>query len=160
MDKLKPAQEPKYGEKKNILTKIALFVTLLLVLGAFVYMVLNPEKRLSDARNSQRAENVALIMEAMANYVDTSGNIPENINLTDKCTSFGDEICRTGATDCSNYTDLSYLISESFTTIPIDSQVEGEGTGYYISQDGEGNVTVCAPYAERGVTILLEQFVY
>jgi hypothetical protein len=64
--------------------------------------------------------------------------------------------------DCTGMVKLNSLIEMGLLTrIPVDDlETSGNGSGYYISHDGDGNVMVCAPLAERGVEISLKQFVY
>ena len=148
--------------KKTVFLDIMVIFSLFLVVLAFTYMVLNPGKKQSDIRNSQRNVDVSTIMQAVASYVDTTGYLPSAILLNRECANIGNEICKTGSNDCKNYVDLTEILGETgLTQIPVDTfRTSGNGTGYYIAHDGEGNVLVCAPLAERNIVITAKQFVY
>lgn len=141
---------------------ILLIIVMFLVVGAFAYMVLNPNKSQSEARNNIRTTDVSTIMKIMKTYVDTTGNIPSVIPFNRECASIGNEICKSNASNCNNYVKLDNFLKEvGMETIPVDpNRINGNGTGYYISNDGEGNLIVCAPLSERNVSISLKQFMY
>lgn len=148
--------------KKPVFLDIMVYVSLLLVMVVFAYMVINPGKRQSDIRNSARNVDVSKIVRAVASYVDTTGSLPEAIPLNRDCANIGNEICKTGSSDCKNYIDLTEILGETgLTQMPVDTlRTSGNGTGYYIAHDGEGNILVCAPLAERNIDITAKQFVY
>jgi hypothetical protein len=148
--------------KRHLLLDGLVFFSIFLVVGGFAYMILNPGKMKSDSRNSDRNTAILSIMESMKAYVSATGNIPSMIPLNRTCASIGNEICKTGVTDCKGYVDLtSALEYTKDKTLPIDAfRTQGNGTGYYISHDGEGNVIVCAPLSERNVNITIKQFMY
>jgi hypothetical protein len=131
-----------------------------LVIGGFAYMILNPGKMKSDIRNSSRNTDILSLMQYMEGYVKETGNIPDIIPLNRTCASIGNEICKTGISDCKGYVDLQKIIKND--TAPVDTfrSNKGNGTGYYISHDGEGSILICAPLAERNVRIELKQFMY
>ncbi len=153
-------------EKNTLLIRIFFIICLLLVFAFVAYMIWNPEKENADGRNAQRNAAVASILEEMMVYTKLKGNLPDNIPLNRTCSSIGNEICKTGASSCKNLVDLSYIVKEQWdrsllSSLPVDPTKGSEnGTGYYISQDGEGNLSVCAPYAERNVNILVTKFAF
>jgi hypothetical protein len=148
--------------KRNLILDGLVIFSIFLVIGGFAYMILNPGKTKSDVRNSERNTKVLDIMENMEAYVKATGNIPEMIPLNRTCASIGNEICKTGASDCKGYVDLTKALEYAKNKVlPIDElRTGGNGNGYYISQDGEGSIIVCAPLAERNVNITLKQFMY
>ena len=113
-----------------------------------------------------RTADISTILSSISTYTNKTGEIPEVIPVTDKCVSFGNEICKLGPYNCIDMVDLSILNNEeegeeivvSIPSDPMNSSVNG--TGYYIIQDGVGTVTVCAPYAERGAEIVFEKYLY
>lgn len=148
--------------RKRTFLDVLVIVSVFLVVGAFSYMVLNPGKQQSDIRNRKRGTEVANIARALAKYVETTGNIPSTIPLNRECASIGNEICKIEATDCKGYVDLSEVSrTVQFEEISVEAvRAEGNGTGYYISHDGEGSVLVCAPLAERNAKIQVKQFMF
>jgi len=106
---------------------------------AFVEEELTPEER-----DSQRDIDVNTILNAISEYaLSNDGNAPPQIQKT------GIEICKTGEA-CIGVIDLRDVTNAGFLeTIPIDPSSKSEvGTGYYVSVDDEGAVTVSAPLAE------------
>lgn len=156
------ANDSKTVTRGSILLDTMVGISIFLVLAAFAYMIMNPGKRASDVRNSRRNSDVLTIMQALTKYVDTTGNIPETILINRECASIGNEICKTDATDCQGYIDLSTILAVGdLEALPKDIlRTEGNGTGYYVSHDGEGSLLICAPLAERNVTISIKQFMY
>jgi hypothetical protein len=148
--------------KRNLLLDGLVIFSIFLVIGGFAYMILNPGKMKSDVRNSDRNTAMLTIIEAMKAYVSATGNIPSMIPLNRTCASIGNEICKTGISDCKGYVNLtSALEYTKDKTLPIDEfRTNGNGTGYYISHDGEGSLLICSPLAERNVKIELKQFMY
>lgn len=158
----KTANQVQKTTKGNVLLDILVVFSIFLVVGGFAYMILNPGKMKSDVRNSDRNTSILNIMQYMSAYVEATGNIPDIIPLNRECASIGNEICKAGVTDCKGYVDITKVLEFSKTkTLPIDTQRKtGNGTGYYVSHDGEGSIIVCAPLAERNVKIELKQFMY
>ncbi len=162
MKLVKTAKDKKSPSKKEVLLHIAVILMTFLVIGAFAYMISNPGKTQADTRNIERSSEISSIMEAVATYTRNTGNIPSVIPINRECASIGNEICRTGVTDCKNYVDLSEVTNGSdLKILPTDTTRDwGNGTGYYISNNGEGSVIICAPFAERNVNITLKQFMF
>lgn len=163
MSGLKNAPNPSVKESRPVIMEIFVFLAIVGMVGAIIYMVLNPHKNEEEARNSARSQGVVEIMKAVKSYVDETGNLPETIPLNRECASIGNEICIAGGSDCKGYVELTSLLVEGgfLTEVPQDNlRSNGRGSGFYISHDGDGNVVVCAPLAERNVDISLKQFVY
>lgn len=144
----------------------------LVILSAFFviaflgYLVLNPSKQGAEERNLHRSADLSTILTSVLNYASKKGDIPESIPLNRECVAVGNEICRIGPYNCKGLVDLAFLADDTedpvkVLTLPVDPANKSvNGTGYYISHDGEGNITVCAPYAERNVEISFTKFVF
>jgi len=83
--------------------------------------------------------------------------MPTNIATSNTCSTgvSGAEICQTDA-GCSGLADLSVLTDNQVYLIkmPVDPQeTSANQTGYYIVQNDDDRVIVCAPGAEQGETI-------
>jgi hypothetical protein len=161
MKGLLTANQVKKTAKNCALLDILVIFSILLILGAFAYMILNPSKKQSDMRNLKRNIDITTMMQLLATYVDTTGNIPNVIPLNRECASVGNEVCKTDASDCITYVDLSEVLGKE-TVLPVDELRDSSenGTGYYISHDGEGSILICAPLAERNVNVTVKQFMY
>lgn len=160
---LKKKEEEKIKKASPIFTAL-LVLCVLLVIAFLGYLVINPQKEIGEKRNLTRSSDLLSILSAVSLYTDKNGEIPEIIPIGQECTKLGNEICKIGIDDCIGMVELSVLDSgekEAPLVLPSDPLNESEnGTGYYITQDGAGSVTVCAPYAERGDPIVFEKYLY
>jgi hypothetical protein len=158
-------KEPIKKEQFTLLD-ILVMLSALFVIIFFVYLIINPGKRGSDKRNTQRAGDIETIISLLSSYIEKEGEIPENIPEGENCMQYGHEICKSGPSDCAGLVNLSYLVEtenegEQVLSLPEDPMVSASnGTGYYIVQDGGGYITVCAPNAERKVEISLKKYMY
>ncbi|MDD3475087.1 MAG: hypothetical protein PHP08_04315 [Candidatus Dojkabacteria bacterium] len=152
--------------KKN---KYSIFEILVVLSAVGVVVVLallaiNPGKEGAESRNAQRRADISYILAEVVMYSKNKASIPTTIPTSDECVGFNQEICKTGPYDCTEYVDLSFLNdpeSDDVTQMPTDPlYISVNGTGYYISQDGRGSITVCAPYAERNEEITFTKYLY
>ncbi len=143
-----------------------LIISAFFVVAFLAYLVLNPEKKGADERNTHRSTDISSILTLVSNHIGEAGEIPESIPVNKECVATENEICKSGMDDCSGLVNLSFLDTfgegtEEIAGLPVDPASKSvNGTGYYISQDGQGNVTVCAPYAERNAEISFTEFVF
>jgi prepilin-type N-terminal cleavage/methylation domain-containing protein len=134
------------------LLEILLVVAAIGILAGIVIFAINPSKQLADTRNAQRKVDVNTIMNAVYQYaIDNTGLLPDTITNTPA------EICQLGAVDCNLMIDLAVLTSQSkyLTAIPRDPlrTASDNGSGYWISKNGDGRVVVSSPLAENDATI-------
>lgn len=133
------------------LIEVLLVVAIIAILAGIVILAINPNKQLGDTRNSQRQADVNTILNAAYQYsIDNQGNVPTSITTT------ATDICATGAADCTGLSDLSVLTTDGkyLVAIPKDPRTgDATNTGYQISQNASGRITVSAPDAEQGKTI-------
>jgi len=145
-------------------TEIMLVLSALGVLIFLALLAINPSKEAAEARNLQRSADVAMILSYVSSYVNAQSEIPEAIPSSTECVEYGNEICKTGPFDCTDLVSMSFLIEEdeeALLVIPTDPQyISINGTGYFISQDDNGTVTVCAPHAERNEKISFSKYMY
>jgi prepilin-type N-terminal cleavage/methylation domain-containing protein len=151
---------------KNIqrgFTLIELLVVILIIsiLSVTVFVALNPSKRLSDARDSKRFSNVETILTAVHEYIVDNGGDAAGLSMTagveyqmgtaaSGCTSVSPG-CSTMAAACLN---LSTALAPYLKSIPFDPKT-GVGsaatTGYKITKDSNGIITVAACASESAV---------
>lgn len=134
------------------LLEVLLVVAIIGILAGIVIIAINPGKNLSEARNAQRQADVNTTLNAVWQYaLDNNGVIPASITTTST------EICATST--CSTLIDLSVVTTggKYIAAFPKDPQCtttcNANGTGYKISKDANGRVTVTAPAAELSKTI-------
>jgi prepilin-type N-terminal cleavage/methylation domain-containing protein len=142
------------------LIEILLVVAAIAILAGIVILAINPNKQLGDMRNTQRRADVNTILNAVYQYaIDNGGLIPPTIASSTCATVPTNEICKTGGT-CTNLVDLSALTAgeKYLISIPIDPNATStNGSGYHVSKNSNGRITVCAPDAEQGATISVKR---
>lgn len=138
------------SKKGFTLIEVLLVIAIIAILAGIVIIAVNPSKQLADTRNAQRRADVTTILNATYQYtVDNGGVLPVTITTTPTA------ICATGGT-CTGLIDLSVLTTNGkyIVTIPKDpSSGTVNSTGYNISKDVNGRLTIVAPSAENSVTI-------
>jgi len=144
----------KKQESGFTLLEVLLVVAIIAILAGIVIIAINPGKNLGDTRNSQRQADVTTILNGVYQYsLDNNGALPTGITTT------ATEVCATGSASCTSLVDLSVLTTNGkyLVSIPKDPQCSTtcatNGTGYKISKDANGRITVVAPSAEQGKTI-------
>jgi len=157
-------KENKSKKKRYSIFEILVILSAIGVVVALALLAINPGKEGAESRNAQRRADISYILGEVTMYSKSKASIPNIIPTSDQCVSFNQEICKTGPYDCSEFVDLNFLNdpnSNDVTQIPTDPlYISVNGTGYYISQDGSGSMTVCAPYAERNEEITFTKYLY
>lgn len=142
-------RSPFKSNKGFTLIEIILVVAVIAILAGIVIFAVNPTKQLADGRNSQRRTDVNTILNAVYQYTVDNSALPSTITTT------ATGVCKTGASSCTGLIDLSVLSlnGKYVVSLPIDPQASGNSTGYNISKDSNGRITVSAPSAEQGASI-------
>lgn len=163
---LVPSKGEQMKDSKERL-KFTEFLLILSAIGVIVFLALlyiNPNKEAAEVRNLQRSADISTILSYMSSYFDKEKVIPEQIPNSKNCVEYRNEICKSGPYNCKDLVSMSFLTKESAETlvsIPSDPlHVSINGTGYFISNEGEGKITVCAPYAERNQKISFSKYMY
>lgn len=138
------------GRRGFTLLEILLVVGAIAIIAGIVILAINPSKQLAETRNAQRRVDVNTILNGVYQYaIDNNGSLPASITTT------ATGVCKTGGT-CTGLIDLSVLTASStyLVSMPIDpTGSTTHGTGYNISRNANGRVTVAAPSAEQSATI-------
>lgn len=148
---------PKRADQNGFtLIELLLVILIIATLATIVFVALNPVKRLADARNSRRWNDVNSLLTAIHEYtIDNDGTIPSGITTTEKqlgtagsgCSS----ICTTAAAAC---VDLSSDLAAYLKSIPIDPSTGTAATTHYsVVKDSNNIITVKACAAENSETI-------
>lgn len=147
-------KKSKANQSGFTLLEVLLVVAIIAILAGIVIIAINPGKNLGDSRNAQRSADVATILNGVYQYsLDNNGTLPAGITTT------ATEVCATGASSCTSLVDLTAVTTNGkyLVSIPKDPQCSSScaanGTGYRISKDANGRITVAAPAAEQGKTI-------
>jgi type IV pilus assembly protein PilA len=134
------------------LLEILLVVGIIAILAGIVIVALNPTKQFSQVRNTQRKANLSELNKALYQYYIDHSHYPTSLTTTLT------EICATGATstghslNCTNRTDLSYLVPTYLVAIPTDPQATGTSTGYLVAKNTANKVYLKADNAELSQT--------
>jgi type II secretory pathway pseudopilin PulG len=157
-------KQQKQEKKKYSILEILIVISAIAVVCLLALLAINPSKKGAESRNLQRKADLSYILAEVSAYSRSREGIPDVIPISDECVRFGNEICKMGPYDCTDFVDLSILNdtdSEDLVQIPVDPlYISLKGTGYYIYQDGQGAITVCAPYAERNEKISFTKYLY
>jgi type II secretory pathway pseudopilin PulG len=151
-------------KKRYSIFEILVVLSAIGVVAVLALLAINPGKEGAESRNAKRRADTSYILAEVTMYSKSKGSIPNIIPTSQQCVAFNQEICKTGPYNCSEFVDLSFLNdpnSDNVTQMPTDPlYISVNGTGYYISQDGIGSITVCAPYAERNEEITFTKYLY
>ena len=132
------------------LLEILLVVGAIAIIAGIVILAINPSKQLADTRNAQRRVDVNTILNGVYQYaIDNNGTLPASITTTSTA------VCKTGGT-CTGIIDLAVLTNSGtyLVAMPADpTAATANSTGYNISKNANGRVTVNAPSAENSATI-------
>lgn len=158
-------RKTKESPEKFKITEILLILSAVGIVVFLALLVINPNKEAADARNLKRSADVSTILSYISSYVSGKNTlIPEQLPVSDSCVEFTHEICKTGPYNCTDLVNMEFLTEqnqESLVSMPNDPlYVSVNGTGYFITHDGSGKVTVCAPHAERSEQISFSKYMY
>ena len=137
-------------------------VELLVVIGivgillAITLVAINPARQFAQANNAKRSADVNAILNAVTQLkVDSRGTLPAGVTIPVTATAFSN-------TDAGLLALCNAIVPTYIAALPTDPTVAGASwvdctsfnTGYNISLNTSGRVTVAAPNAEAigGVT--------
>ena len=157
-------KDKKESSNKFKFTEILLILSALGVVVFLVLLVINPNKEAAEARNLKRTADVSMILSYISSYANTVFSIPEEIPQSSECVQYGNEICKTGPFNCTDLVNMGFLSEnngDALVVMPNDPlYISVNGTGYFVSNNGNGSVTVCAPHAERNKEISFSKYIY
>ena len=137
------------NKKAFTLLEIMLAIILIGILISIALVSINPNRQLSQARNTERVAEVNRLYDAIERYMSDNGLYPFDIDFTEKT------ICNTGSkssTDtlspsnlCEGKADLRVLVPKYIDSIPTDPA----GSLYKVRINSNNNeVSLLAPDAE------------
>lgn len=146
------------SNKGFTLIELLVVIGILAVLLAIVLVAINPARQFAQANNTQRANDVNALLNAIHQYAaDNNGSLPAGIT--------NDPLVIGSAVGEADLCDI--LVSDYLAALPVDPQhdtqagpvTEAEcagtyGTGYVVLSSATNNrVTVSAPDAELTASI-------
>ncbi len=154
----------KTSSERLKITEIMLILSAVGIVVFLILLAINPNKEAAEARNLKRSADISTVLSYVSSYVEGKESIPTVIPSSSECVEFTHEICKTGPYNCTDLVSMGFLIEgneEALVVMPNDPlYVSVNGTGYFISHDGGGIVTVCAPHAERNQKISFSKDMY
>ena len=143
------------NQKGFTLLELLIVMALIAILVGIALAALNPGRQFANARNTTRYAHVTVISNAI------SANMAEN-NGTFTCAAGAiGTTARTMANGAGNYDIAPCLVINYLNNMPYDPSATGAhwtsttdyNSGYTISQDASGRISILAPSAELGATI-------
>jgi len=132
------------------LIEVLLVIAILAILAAVVIVAINPGKQFSEAQDTQRRSDVRAILDGIHQYsIDNAGVYPEGIPVGDTCVSEGYDICQLEISCDGVSIDEVIVGGKYLVDLPNDpTSATADITGYKISANTNGRISVCAPYTE------------
>jgi len=134
------------------LLEILIVMGIIAILAAVMIVTLDPVGQFAKARNTERWNDINLILDATYRYaIDNSGTLPSAITTSDT------EICQesqaVSTCTAAGLIRLKVLVDDGYLPeLPVDPSCptvcNANGVGYTISKDSNNFVVVSAPDAE------------
>ena len=153
-------------KKGFTLIELLVVIAIVIALGVAVFAALNPGQRLKDARDARRTSDLDTILTAIHQYIIDSKGDASGLGLTTADQQLGTGAtgcaiatggCTVVATACLNIAGTGgTLLSKYLKSMPIDplggTTYTAAKTGYAVSQDANGLITVKACGTGSGTT--------
>ncbi len=152
--KMLTAHLTKHNTRQQGFTLIELLVVIgiLAILMGIVLIAINPARQFAQANDTTRQNSVTQILNAVGQYsADNKGQLPAGFP------SSPTEVSKAGY-DLCQYVSPTYIPSlpvdpKATTTSPVTDCTSSYDTGFQISKDANGRVTVSAPLKEIQASI-------
>lgn len=140
-------------QKGFTLLELLIVMALIAILVGIVFAALNPGRQFANARNTTRLAHLNTIMNAISsNMAENNGNFAcAGETLTTTPTNM--------SSTAGDYDIAPCIVTEYISQVPFDPSTgswtseAAYDSGYSISQDADGRVTLTASSAEIGASI-------
>lgn len=134
------------------LVELLLVVSGIAIFAAVIMVTVDPNKKLSNARDAQRLEDVQTILNAVYQYsIENQGVLPATIP------TIPTDICRSGVNvDCETdrLVNLNMLTGSYLLALPADPKFATKTSTHYTIVKTDQRVTVAAPGTEEAASII------
>lgn len=134
------------------LIEVLLVVVIIAILAGIVIIAVNPARQIAQTNNAQRDSDVRAVLDSVHQYsVDNRGVLPTEITVTP--TLVGSAVTEI---DLCTYVSPTYVAEMPYDPITVGAHFTScadYATGYMISVDADGRLTVSAPDAELSEVI-------
>jgi len=146
----------KKGQKGFTLIELLVVIGILAILLAIVLIAINPARQFGQANNTRRISDVTQILNAIGAYeADNAGQLPSTIPLNTASPAY---------IDANDATLCAAIVPNYIPSLPVDPTVNNgaayttcaaatTATGYHVSKDANGHVTVTASITDNSATI-------
>lgn len=147
---MKKIKNIKINKKGFTLIEILVVIGIIAVLAAVVLVAINPARQFKLARDSQRVSNVTAILNAVGqNIAEHKGlllcnNTPTTIPNTSTLMTKGTTATGIDIAICVVPNYISALPFDPSKTDAMYTDSDTYNTGYYISEDSNGRITISA----------------
>jgi len=137
-------------QKAFTLIEILLVIGIIVILAGGIIVALNPGRQFAKARDAQRYTDLNGLLNAIVqNMTENQGrwNCPSSQNHSTTLPTVTPTIIRaTGTEENSNQINLSCLVPNFLSRIPIDPSLDqtGEISGYTVQSQEGGRIRLCA----------------
>ena len=153
-------------KKGFTLVELLVVIGIIVILFAVVLVAIDPAKRLKQARDAVRRQDVRDVLEAIQeSIVDNNGTVPSGIDSTTTsyqvlgtATSGCNTTC-TAQTTVASCVDLtSVLVDTYLASIPIDpSSGSSTNTDYAVNKTSGGRIAIVSCDPEVATTISVQR---
>ncbi len=140
------------------LIELIVVVAVIGILAAAIFVAVDPARRIGEANDSKRYEDLSAIADAISHYtVDNNGSLPTSVSTASAGTTYlihvagnSDVTSETCHGDSIAKRDISSgIVSTYIPTMPIDPTYTqltagSDGTGYYLLKDSNGRIKIGA----------------
>ncbi|MBT4209472.1 MAG: prepilin-type N-terminal cleavage/methylation domain-containing protein [Candidatus Komeilibacteria bacterium] len=142
------------------LIELILVIAIITLIASVVFVAVNPSKRIGQANNTSRWQDLKALAEALELYVADAGQLPTNstIGLGDKMV-----LCNSRTTLSCDGQDRGCILAEDSNfwgkyigDIPVDPLKNGvTDTGYYITRSEGGMLSLgaCDSYSDDEILV-------
>lgn len=154
------------NQKAFTLIELLIVITIMIFLTVTFLVALDPAKRLSDARDARRAQDIGQILTGIHECVIDkkdgtnmatclgSYNVGDTYEIVTGNVNSGCTATCTNATSSASCLRLDQTLGDYFTSIPVDPKgVATNHTGYSIKVMANGMTVIEACGAENGTII-------